>query len=131
LDKFFLVLSTAIFQIGIIEQSEIYHPITMAFLPLEVKINCPIDNKIEKDLLNSPNIGVISQYIQNLRQLLVFGHYFSYNYDLTVSKQAKAGGKSLDSRFLWNKGMTRDFKKYKISSSWVLPLIEVLKIIFI
>lgn len=126
LDRFFVVLTTTVIQVCTIEQSEIYLPITISFLPFDVNVYFKIILKNEKDLQTVSNIVQIQGYITNLRQLLVFGHYFSYSYDLTACRQRRQQGVQLDSRFLWNKHLTKEFKRYKISSSWILPFIQVL-----
>ena len=70
-----------------------------------------------------------------LKKFLATGFYFSYNYDLTSSrqrlsmlKQQSIQNQSLsaiaDSRYFWNYNICQDFLTNRVDSSWILPVIQ-------
>lgn len=98
-------------------------------------------------MFNSPSGKETIAYIQNLRkvpsslgnplidipfppQLLSSGYYFSYTWDLTLSKVKMASNSASDARFCWNGHIMRDLIKFKINSRWLIPMIQVQLLFF-
>jgi hypothetical protein len=52
------------------------------------------------------------------------GYYFSYSYDLTLSKQASALGAETNVKFLWNRNLLRPIMEGGVSRVWALALIQ-------
>jgi len=63
-------------------------------------------------------------YLQNIRKLLSLGYYFSYTYDLTLSKVKRATNCQTEVRFQWNHHLYKDLKKFNIDKKWQVPLIQ-------
>ena len=57
------------------------------------------------------------------------GYYFSYGYNLTLSKMKQTITNQTDPRFTWNGFLLKDLTKMNIDKKWSLPLIQVNKAI--
>ena len=55
------------------------------------------------------------------------GYYFSYGYNLTLSKMKQTTTNQTDPRFTWNGFLLKDLTKMNIDKKWSLPLIQVNK----
>jgi hypothetical protein len=116
LDKAFLLLVDECTHISTLEGSDIFRICSTSFIPFEG----------ESEILNSANAqNNYVVYIQNLRKLLEMGYYFSYTYDLTLSKAAQLTKKTSDTRYLWNSYLCRELLNQKIDRKWIVPLIQV------
>ena len=54
------------------------------------------------------------------------GLYFSFTYDLTLSKMKSLYTNISNDTFLWNKHLFKDFYSYNIDLKWLVPFIQVL-----
>jgi SacI homology domain len=52
------------------------------------------------------------------------GYYFSYTYDLTLSKIKRATNCQTETRFQWNYHLHKDLKKFGVDKRWQLSLIQ-------
>ena len=64
-------------------------------------------------------------------KLMSSGYYFSYTYNLTLSKIKMAYGSETNSYFLWNGNMFQDLISQKIDKNWIVPLIQVYELFFL
>ena len=55
------------------------------------------------------------------------GYYFSYGYNLTLSKMKQTSTQQTDLRFAWNGFLLKDLIKMNVDKKWSLPLIQVNK----
>ncbi|EAS01600.2 endonuclease/exonuclease/phosphatase family protein (macronuclear) [Tetrahymena thermophila SB210] len=102
----------------------------------EVKPICTIENNQVYEIhsiffkafhrldYNETSTGRKVLNLQNhLKKLFSSGFYFSYQFDLTLSKQKKSKGNSKESSFAWNTHLMKDLFQQNISQSWQLSLI--------
>lgn len=52
------------------------------------------------------------------------GYYFSYTYDLTLSKIKRATNCQTETRFQWNYHLHKDLKKFGVDKKWQISLIQ-------
>ena len=69
---------------------------------------------------------VINHDMEIIKNLLSFGFYYSYTYDLTLSTDKISKGQNDRApKFWWTGFMLKDLRAQNISISWQIPLIQV------
>lgn len=69
---------------------------------------------------------VISKDMEIIKNLLSFGFYYSFTYDLTLNTdKIHKGYKEHEAKFWWNDFMLKDLKSQNISKSWQIAMIQV------
>lgn len=63
-------------------------------------------------------------YQDILNRVFSIGFYFSYDYDLTLSKNKISKEQTPDKAFLWNEHLFKDIISQKIDESWLIPVIQ-------
>jgi len=114
LDKAFLLMVHEILPVCNIENNDIFALASVSFIPFES----------ESDFYNSQSGKEALNYILNLRKLLLQGYYFSYTYDLTLSKVKRATNCQTEVRFQWNHFLYKDLTKFHIDRKWRVPVIQ-------
>lgn len=75
---------------------------------------------------NSFEWKMISKNMEIIKNLLGFGFYYSFSYDLTLNKdKIQRGILESDCKFWWNHNMLKDLISQNISKRWQIPLIQV------
>ncbi|CAD8156041.1 unnamed protein product [Paramecium octaurelia] len=76
------------------------------------------------NIMQSPKANAILKIIKQLKKILGMGFYFSYGYDLTLSKVKQQIEEKTDERFLWNLNLIRNHLKQKIDRKWLTNIIQ-------
>ncbi|CAK76155.1 unnamed protein product (macronuclear) [Paramecium tetraurelia] len=76
------------------------------------------------NIMQSAKANTILKTIAELRKLLVMGFYFSYGYDLTLSKVKQHIEEKTDERFLWNLNLIKNHLKQQIDRKWLTTIIQ-------
>lgn len=82
------------------------------------------NKKSDYEINNSPKIKEILGYQDILNRVFSIGFYFSYDYDLTLSRNKISSKQTTDINFLWNEHLFKDIVSQKIDKSWLIPLIQ-------
>jgi hypothetical protein len=114
LDKAFLLMADDAVLVCNIEGCDVFQLGSTTFIPFES----------ENELFSTQSGRESLNYIQNIRKLLAMGHYFSYNYNLTLSKMRQAASQQTEPKFAWNWYMYRDLLKFNVDRKWTIPLIQ-------
>jgi hypothetical protein len=94
-----------------LEGHNIFEVVQVSFVPL----------KEEKELGKDPRWPQTSHFLSSIRRLLSFGFYFCFTMDLTLSRQAFAGGEDTDMLFCWNQHLAARLLPFR---EWFTPLIQ-------
>jgi len=82
--------------------------------------------KDEKKIKEKVEWKEINNDIENIKNLLSFGFYYSFSYDITLSKdKIQKRTAQRETKFWWNQNMLKDLISQNISKSWQIPLIQV------
>jgi len=114
LDKSFLLMVHEILPVCNIENNDIFAIASASFIPFES----------EGDFFRTQSGKEAINYILNIRKLLLQGYYFSYTYDLTLSKVKRATNCQTEVRFQWNHYLYKDLTKWNIDRKWRVPVIQ-------
>ncbi|CAD8204811.1 unnamed protein product [Paramecium octaurelia] len=114
LDKPFLLLVEDAELICTIDEQDIFQIASVAFLPYEPN----------EKIMQSAKANEILKMIGHLRKLLVMGFYFSYGYDLTLSKVKQKIEEKTEEKFLWNLNLIRNHLKQQIDRKWLTNIIQ-------
>ena len=84
-----------------------------------------------------PGYTQLKDYVEGVKKLLTSGYfYFSYNFDLTSSRQRSGlmrsqslGGhqsvwETCDTRYFWNYNICQDLYYHKVDTKWIVPVIQ-------
>jgi len=113
-DRLFLVLVDEVEQVCILENCGIFTITSVSFVPVQQ----------DDEFFSSDKGKELIGLVLNLRKLLTQGFYFSYTYDLTISKYKRANNFPTDNRFMWNYHLCKEMNNFGVSVQWQLPLIQ-------
>ena len=116
LNKTFLVFVENCTRACVIQEKDVFEVRDIGFVPFESEKSFEED---DSEKLNQ----VYSYMIYMKNQLLREGYYFSYDYELSLSRTAFAEGYPPRLKFAWNIHMGKDLLKLQ-DKSWFLVLLQ-------
>ena len=135
--QYFLIFVKEAESVGTIKQAEIMRITDVFILPLNTDLNTNTYSSQQ----NYSQIQSLRVYIDDIRKFLSSGvFYFSvssdpaFEFDLTLSTQAKRLHFSTNKKFLWNYNLHIPFRRFNVDTSrWLLKIIcgcvEIKKVI--
>ncbi|EAR97726.2 endonuclease/exonuclease/phosphatase family protein (macronuclear) [Tetrahymena thermophila SB210] len=114
LDIKFLIFAENVAQTCSIQKHDIF----------EIQSLCFVSFIKSKDLFYGEQGIQLEQQITNIRNLFKQGYYFSYTYNLSLSKQKQAFKAATEWRFAWNSHMCKDLITAKVNPLWTIPVVQ-------
>ncbi|EAR95552.1 endonuclease/exonuclease/phosphatase family protein (macronuclear) [Tetrahymena thermophila SB210] len=114
LDEKFLVFAENVAQTCAIQKHDVF----------EIQSLCFVSFVKSRDLFVGEKGTRLEQQITNIRNLFQEGYYFSYTYDLSLSRQKQAFQADREWRFAWNSYMCKDLIAAKVKPIWTIPVVQ-------